>query len=220
MAFQFTKANCVAVGTFNMYIIQPAWLAEVDIIPKGIPVEIYSKLDEPGFRFTSPKMPTRWIVTPSRIQVESDRPDEDCGGAMARVFEQLPWTPLVALGNNTIYRASLDELAHLPLFGSLKQDPPTGFEFAQKMVHYGLKRGETVFNLMLALTEDEVEVSVNAHNELQGHKSRDAQLVARRFLQDRETAEVLIAELFDASVTYAKPDHPSPEKTDRGNGDR
>ena len=203
-----------------MYIIQPAWLAEVDIIPKGIPVEIYSKLDEPGFRFTSPKMPTRWIVTPSRIQVESDRPDEDCGGAMARVFEQLPWTPLVALGNNTIYRASLDELAHLPLFGSLKQDPPTGFEFAQKTVHYGLKRGETVFNLMLALTEDEVEVSVNAHNELQGHKSGDAQLVARRFLQDRETAEVLIAELFDASVTYAKPDHPSPEKTDRGNGDR
>jgi hypothetical protein len=220
VAFQFKRANCVAVGTFNMYIIQPAWLAEVDIIPKGIPVEIYSKLDEPGFRFTSPKMPTRWIVTPSRIQVESDRPDEDCGGAMARVFEQLPWTPLVALGNNTIYRASLDELAHLRLFASLKQDPPTGFEFAQKTVHYGLKRGETVFNLMLALTEDELEVSVNAHTELQGHKSDEAQLVARRFLQDRETAEVLIDELFDASVNYAKPDHPSPEKTDRGNGDR
>ena len=210
----------MAAGTFNIYIIQPAWLAEVDIIPKGIPVEIQSKLDEPGFRFTSPKMPTRWIVTPSRIQVESDRPDDDCGGAMARVFEQLPWTPLLALGNNTIYRASLDELVHLPLFGSLKQEPPTGFEFAQKMVHYGLKRGETLFNLMLALTTDEVEVSVNAHYELQGHKGRDAQLVARRFLQDRETAEELIAELFDASVTYAKPDRTSPEKTDRGNGDR
>ena len=88
------------------------------------------------------------------------------------------------------------------------------------MVHYGLKRGETLFNLMLALTTDEVEVSVNAHYELQGHKGRDAQLVARRFFQDRETAEELIAELFDASVTYAKPDRTSPEKTDRGNGDR
>ncbi len=103
MAFQFTKVNCVAVGTFNMYIIQPAWLAKVGIIPKGIGVAIESKLDEPGFRFWSPKLPVRWYVTPSRIQVETQRADADCGELVASVFKSLPETPLIAL----VFRPSL-----------------------------------------------------------------------------------------------------------------
>jgi hypothetical protein len=54
VAFGFKRANCVVVGTFNIYIVQPAWLEETGIIPKGSVVSIDSKIDASGFRFSSP----------------------------------------------------------------------------------------------------------------------------------------------------------------------
>ena len=33
MAFRFLKANSVAVGAFNIYIVQPDWLTRKEIIP-------------------------------------------------------------------------------------------------------------------------------------------------------------------------------------------
>jgi len=218
MAFRFKKANTVVIGTFNIYIIQPAWLAEVGIIPRDIPVEIFSKLDEPGFRFSSPKLSTRWIVTPSFVQVESEKVDEDCGGAMARVLNRLPWTPLVALGNNTVFHSSLDDLENIASLEVLERVPPSGFGFAQKSIHYGLKREQTIFNLQLSITEDQVELTVNAHTELRGRKSDDAQRAAERFFEDRKTGEKLIAELFKVSMTHAKSDESS-KGTNRGNGE-
>lgn len=218
MAFRFKRADCIAVGTFNSYIIQPAWLAKVGIIPTEIPVQIYSKLDEPGFRFTSPKLPTRWVVTPTRVQVETDDADQDCGEAVAKVLERLPWTPLVALGCNTLYQASLDELGQIPVFTALNPKAPEGFDLAQRTVHYAMKRGETVFNLQLAATEDELELSVNVHTGLRARESEYAQQSARRFFDNRKTARALITALFEVSVSDDTDDDPAPQGTQRGRG--
>lgn len=218
VVFRFKRANCVAVGTFNIYIIQPAWLSEVGIIPKGSPVEVYSKLDEPGFRFTSPKLAARWVITPNRIQVETDTPGEDCGEAMAKVLSQLPWTPLVALGNNTIYQTPLEALPRIPVLTALDPKAPEGFELAQKTVHVGMKRGDTLYNLQLSATEDEIELSSNAHTELRERKSEFAQMSARRFFEDRKTAQRLITALFETSVSDVADDNQSSQGTDRGDG--
>jgi hypothetical protein len=206
VAFQFTKANCVAVGTFNMYIIQPAWLAKVGIIPKGIGVAIESKLDEPGFRFWSPKLPVRWLVTPNRIEVETQRADADCGKAVAGIVEHLPWTPLIALGNNAIYQAPFDDLEAIPIPASLWREGPEGFKTVQKTLHYGMGRDDTTFHIQLAISEKNLELSVNAHTELKELKPEDAAKVAGRFFEDRQTGERLIKHLFQVSVVYAQPD--------------
>lgn len=216
--FRFKRAHCVAVGTFNIYIIQPAWLSEVGIIPKGSPVEVYSKLDEPGFRFSSPKLATRWVITPNRIQVETDKPDENCGEAMAKVLGQLPWTPLVALGNNTIYQAPLEDLSQIPALTALDPKIPEGFDVAQKTIHIAMKRGDTLYNLQLAAAEDEIELSSNVHTDLREHKSDFAQEAARRFLEDRRTAQTLISALFEVSVSDVSEDNQSSQGTDGGNG--
>ncbi len=220
MAFLFKRANCVAVGTFNMYIIQPAWLAEVGIIPRGTEVAISSKIDAPGFRFSSPKLPARWIVTPNLIQVETDQPDIDCGEAVAKVIEKLPWTPLIAIGNNSIYEAPLEELVGTRIPLPATQVAPEGFEFTQRTIHYGLKHGSTVFNIQLAITEDEVALTLNAHTELGVRKSEEAKHAAQQFFHDRQTAEGLVSHFFQSSLTYADTDHQSLDKKHGGNGEQ
>jgi hypothetical protein len=205
VAFQFKRANCVAVGTFNMYIIQPAWLAKVGILPKDVQVAIQSRLDEPGFRFSSLKLHWRWVVTPNLIQIETDRPEVDCGEVLARVFDKLPWTPLIALGNNAVYQAPLRDIESIPLALSLRRETPEGFPCVQRTLHYGLKHEDTLFNVQLAATEDELELVVNAHTELLGHESEDAQKAARRFFEDRHTGERLTKDLFPGSVIDDNP---------------
>lgn len=207
MAFRFKKASCVAVGTFNMYIVQPAWLAkpEIGIIPEGTEVAIETKLDAPGFRFTSPKLPATWIVTPSRIVLETENPAHNCGETMAQVLKALPWTPLVALGTNTLYEGSLNELDGAPEVSSypLATRKPDDFELAQRSFHVALKKDELVFNLQLSVRNDAAELSANAHTDLQNRDSEFAQEAARKFLDHRRLAESLIADIFKVSIEHA-----------------
>lgn len=202
MAFRLKKAACVVAGTFNMYIIQPAWLAKVGIIPQEIAVAIASKLDEPGFRFFAPKLPFRWFVTPSRIEVETVNPEEDCGAKVAAVLANLPWTPLIALGNNVVYVAPPSEIALLPDEMRRVPEIPGGYELAQRSFHSGLSRENRVTNLQLSIAPEEIELSINVHTELRDRDSEAAQAAARRFLQDRADAESLARQLFKANVEH------------------
>src|SRR5262249_28353687 len=109
MAFRFLKASCVAVGAFNVYIVQPNWLSAKGIFLQGVEVAIEAKLDEPGFRFSSPRLKVCWFVTPTRIVIEAEDENEDCGKSMATLLAWLPETPLSAIGNNAYFRAPLNE---------------------------------------------------------------------------------------------------------------
>src|SRR5262245_44993370 len=100
MKFRFLKASCVAVGAFNVYIVQPQWLVAKNLLPRELEVVIESKMDEPGFRFYSNQLKVRWMVTPTRIVIETEDHTEDCGQVMAELLRCLPETPLVAVGNN------------------------------------------------------------------------------------------------------------------------
>jgi hypothetical protein len=200
VAFRFKKATCVVAGTFNMYIVQPAWLSKIGIVPKGSTFGIFSKLDEPGFRFSSPKLGFSWLINPSRIEVDTENPEENCGEMVAAVLTALPHTPLVALGNNAVYWAPLSEIASLP--EQLRDPPetPEGYAFTQRSFHFGLAQDGRISNLQLSITPEELELSVNVHTELRERDTDAAQAAARRFLQDRREAEVLIRHLFKANI--------------------
>jgi hypothetical protein len=202
VGFRFKKASCVVVGTFNMYIVQPAWLAKIGLIPEGVAVVIASKLDEPGFRYSSPKLTSRWFVTPSRIEVETESPDEDCGNLVATVLEKLPWTPLVGIGNNTVYSAGLDELDRLPALNCFNPAAPEGYELAQRSFHLGVGRGEEMFNLQLSIVKEEIEISANTHRELRDRESGSAQETARNFFGHRRESENLLRDLFQVDIDH------------------
>jgi len=202
VAFRFKKAACVVAGTFNMYIVKPAWLSGIGIVPKGTPVVIHTNLDGPGFRFTSPKLPFSWSISPSHIEVDTESSEENCGEKVAAVLKALPHTPLVALGNNTVYSAPLSETAQLPDQFRGLPETPTGYAFAHRSFHFGLLRDARVTNLMLSITAEEVELSINVQTELRDHDTDAVQAAALRFSQDRQEAEVLVRQLFKANIEY------------------
>jgi hypothetical protein len=191
-----------------MYIVQPAWFVEIGILSKEDtpPIGIAAKLDEPGFRFTSPKLASRWFVAPNRIFLDTESAAEDCGDPIAKVLEMLPWTPLVGLGNNTTYTAPLANLDALPVILQNPPEPPNGFSLAQRGFHFGVSQESRVFNLQLSITQEEIELAVNVHTELQGkgraEASSIAQAAAKRFMQDRRDAESLIQHYFNVSINH------------------
>jgi hypothetical protein len=189
-----------------MYIVQPAWLARIGIIPKGVEVAIGSKLDEPGFRFFSPKLAFHWFVTPSRIEVETEDPDEDCGGIVATVLANLPWTPLLGLGNNAVYTAALSEIDALP--DPIRRPPEIrgGYDLAQRSFHFGLSRENRVINLQLSITLETVEMSINVHTELRNRDSETTQAAARRFLPDLREAETIARQLWKVDIDHGNRD--------------
>lgn len=206
MAFKFKKATCVVAGTFNMYVIQPPWLAKLEILPKGSEVSIGTDLNEPGFRYIPTKGPFRWFVTPNRIEVETRDSEADCGIPVASVLAALPWTPLVALGNNSIYTAPLEDLGRLREEFRCSPQSPEGYSLKQRSLHFGLSRDGAVTNLQLSFTLEELELSFNVNTELRKRESADAQVAARRFLQDRRDTEFLIQKLLGLSVEYGNSD--------------
>jgi hypothetical protein len=215
VAFRFDRASCVAVGTFNIYIVQPAWLAKREIIPKGIQVAIGSKMDEPGFRFQSPKLKSHWLVAPDRIEIVTRHPDEDCGILMGRVIESLPWTPLKGVGSNVIYKAPADDSAGIAALETFRPPTPAGFTLNQRSLHAGLKRDGHVFNIQLSALDEGLELAVNIHTEIEDRGSEQAQESARKFLDHRMLAESLISEIFGVSVEYVEPD-PLPDPVANG----
>jgi hypothetical protein len=202
VAFQFKKATCVVAGTFNMYIVQPQWLTKIGVFETGTKVGIWTKFDEPGFRFQPQDLPNRWYVTPNRIEIETDSPAENCGQKMATVLASLPWTPLLAIGNNTVYEAPVSELDELSDLKQFSPAPPAEFRIAQRSLVLALMHGEQLYNLQLSLTDEVIELSVNVHTELGNKESQYSQEAARNFLNHRETAEFLIANVLKARINH------------------
>jgi hypothetical protein len=207
VAFRFKKASCVVAGTFNMYIVQPPWLAKIGLIPRGVEVAIGSKLDEPGFRFLSPKLRSSWYITPGRIEVETEAEDENCGEQVATVLSRLPWTPLAGIGNNFIYEAPPSEVERLPDLRQFDPVPPPEYEMHQRSYRLGVNRGERLFNLQLSVTRGLIELSINVHTELRDRESQVAQDAAREFLANRTEGQRLAQSLFKASIEHGDREH-------------
>jgi hypothetical protein len=193
MAFRFIKASCVAVGAFNIYIVQPGWLTEKGLIPPG-EMGLAYKLDEPGFMFRSPAQKVHWQVTPTRIVIETEDQAQDCGIIVADLLALLPETPISAVGNNAHYEEVLDVEEDIPHPGFPTEfpvvDPLPGFSLQQRSFHVGLGKEGCVYNVQVALTAKRAELLINAHRQI-GKPEGGAREHARRFMEHRATCLVL-----------------------------
>ena len=189
MAFRFQRANCVTLGAFNIYIIQPQWLTAKQILPSNLEVVIESKMDEPGFRFSSDMLKVRWLITPTRIVIETEDPNQDCGQVMAQLLRWLPETPLVAIGNNTYYVALQAERADLPTPPEYPVPQPLAdYSLRQRSFHVGVAVESCVYNLRLSLAPERTELLTNAHNPVGDERGAEfAQEHAKRFMEHRRT---------------------------------
>lgn len=208
MAFQFEKASCVVLGAFNMYILHPQWLAEHEVIERGTEVRIESNLMRPGYRYHFPKQNSIWSIAPDRIVVESWHPQVECGSMVAKVLESLPETPVFGIGNNATYRAErkeLDALASRIRDFPLPETPPEGHRVAGYTFHFAVERHiDDIINLQLAVKDDVLELSCNAHRKLENHASanRNAITAALQFFLDRIESKKLALRIFGVTLTH------------------
>lgn len=203
MQFRFKKANCVAVGTFNVYIIQPPLLTEMGVLAVGKTVELQADLSQPGVRFTIDN--TTWTVRPERLAIETNRFDVNCGAFLAKMLEQLCWTPIKAIGSNAVYVADASAEADLPSGFRLPTAIAEGV--SQRTVHIGYKRDRQQINLQLAEADGELELSLNVHTEVRKASSQrrlneSAKQACNSFLDHRTLATDLAADVLKGEFVY------------------
>ena len=205
MAFQFDKASCIVVGTFNMYIFHRQWLLQREIIDEGTEIGIETNLTQPGFRFRLPKFQATLHVAPTQLFVESLDPGFDCGEVVAKALAKLPETPVFALGNNASYKADPSELENLApaIRGFPRAECPSpGQSLVQRTFHTAVNSGENrTINVQLILKDDSVDLACNVHNDLQNREGAGLALAAaRRFFDDRAEAKTVAQHYFGASI--------------------
>jgi len=172
IVFRFLESNCVAVGTFNIYIIQPAWLREVSLFPDTPKVRVQSDMRQPGFRYQNLDDDLLWNVRPDRFMVESKAWDADCGTPISKVLENLPWTPVRAVGSNVTFRCDPEQANDLTEKMFQPVTIPDAYSQAQRTWHAGLKREDTLTNLQLCATPEHIDLSINVHTEIAQSQSQ------------------------------------------------
>ena len=172
------------------------------IIEEGTEVLIETNFTQPGFRFSFPQKKGSWLISPSRIAVESADALADCGSFVAKVLAALPETPLLAIGNNLNFTAPAAELSELAVevreFPQRKV-PNEGETIQQRTFHVGVRRDEhRVANLQLAVTSEQLELSCNCHTKLENRNdaNRAAVATAEEFLNDLKYLKSLALHFF------------------------
>lgn len=171
MKFRFKQTSCVAVGTFNIYVVQPKLLSEMGVIKveAGKNIAVVGDLSQPGIRFEFDR--TKWSIRPERLAIETQSPNVDCGSYMQRVLQALRWTPVMAIGVNTEFVATL-ESAQIPDIFRLPQVDKA----ESQTCHVGVPfNGETKLNIQLTKNADRLNLILNLHTDFASRQKSESQ---------------------------------------------
>lgn len=177
MDFTFKHSSCVAVGTFNIYIVQPKLLAEMGVFETEQPVLISGDLTRPGIRFEVNN--AVWTVRPDRLSVESKAPNVDCGLFVERTLAALCWTQIMGVGVNSVFTSPSESESQLPSDLRLPVHP----DATQRTSHLSIPRGDSVLNIQMTYSENQLELSLNTHMDFSQKKgnSKEANESVRSF---------------------------------------
>ena len=158
MKFHFEKSFCVALGTFNIYIIQPSLLLQMHALDSVIG-SFFGDFTQPGWRFSADG--ATWVVRPERLAVETTDPKFDCGKRVLSVLKILQWTPIVAVGTNLVFRADAREESDLPPHFRMPQFD--GHELLSRSCETVVKDGDREFRISLKSDGENLKLFLNIH---------------------------------------------------------
>lgn len=201
VSFKFKKANCVIVGTFNIYVVQPRLLVEFGLLKKGNEVKFGQTLTQPGFRFSADVLKSQWTIRPDRLIVATDDFDHDCGKQLATILDKLRWTPVTAVGFNLEFESEHDNLESL----YPKTHGPKSLNITQRTVHVAISEQDKIFNLQASMQQETNSLSANIHTDLKtDSQSKDIEKAIqalKQFKSDKERATSLLRTVFKAKIS-------------------
>ena len=201
--FTFSKASCVAVGTFNIYIVQPPFLKEANCVEVEEETwEVETDLSQPGFRYEFPQLHLKCAVRPDRFFVESENITVDCGSVVHNVIKALKWTPLTAIGINASFTLkNKDEIREIERNHFPTLPEVDGAAIKHRMVHVSVVKDEQRYNLQLGVKDEVAEFAMNSHSQLEDSGGRKqawdmAVELTQRFFTHRSIGTKLATSLF------------------------
>lgn len=155
---------------------------------------------KPGFRLTFSKMGLNWVIRPDAIVVASPSSKLTCGDYISKVVNELPVTPLEAVGNNFVF--SVEE--ELTLLGSKSANG--WFKRASQInncsssaVSVSLEQDGALFNASLKCErEEKLLMYVNVHRDTPDAESSSN--AAMSFRNDFKTIKKMLDEVFQLEV--------------------
>lgn len=204
--FTFKHTSCVAIGTFNIHIVQPRLLKEMGVIEVGTPVLVAGDLAQPGIRFEVAN--STWFVRPDRLSVESNLPTVDCGDYVRRTCETLCWTPIMAAGINVQFEAPLTEEPVLPDAFRL----PACENAIQRTVHWCVPDGDSKVNIQIVAAERKLSIVVNRHMDFSEFRHVPRQLTKKvqefcgSFVRSRDASIEIAKNLVNGDFVYERND--------------
>lgn len=211
MSFKFKKASCVVVGAFNVYVFQPSFFVQNEIVETGTKTTILGDFSQPGFRVSFENYPLVWVIRPDRILIETTDQSADCGKIVGTVLKTLPWTPVSAVGVNFEFQTTEDEFQTMGKSQNLP-NIESSYQIVQRAIHVAISDGPQVFNLGLARTDEGVDFAINVHTDAKKlvtdeHTRTEVsalfQGVAERFAEFRDKSIVLGREVFGLEINDA-----------------
>ncbi len=182
---QLETANIVVVGNFNPYLISPEWLSSRKIWSSDDIHLALGALRKDGVQFRGGGV--EWFVSSDRLIIDSK--SVNCGVLAALVLDELPHTPLSAVGMN--YTFSADE----PLVSSISE-AITQTIAGSKIVRWGavLHDSESRTEVTCVTGSEGITFSVNQHR--MARTATEAIEAAKKFDSDRDRSQELVKNIY------------------------
>ncbi len=185
----FQSANVIVIGTFNIHILNPAWLQKVGAIAAtDAAPSVQVDFSRPGFRIIDAETHITWKIEPFRLVAETDKGDVDCGTRLAHVLRGLPETPVSAIGANFVFKIS-DKTGIPPVLDSFPSVPGYDTKSQSAIVQVAGDHGRQIA-LQFGQKEGVYESSGNV--ETRGSEATELAEAAVRFEDDRNLVRDLL----------------------------
>lgn len=189
--FRFVKSDFVAVGTFNIYVLQPNWFAAVGLFTEGQKIAVQTDFARPGYHFAPSESDVEWHISPDRVVASSRDSNADCGSQVARVINKLEWTPLHAVGGNFVFEADRTDYEQLRVKPAIPGRDD--WNWRQSASAISVESAGRQFNLTLLVLPDKLQLVANIHTDLSKMTDRkgrlaEAEAASVSFKGDRDKA--------------------------------
>lgn len=188
MPLSLESANIVLLGNFNPYIVSPEWLTEFGIWKARDIHLALGALRQDGVNFLGGG--TEWYVSSDQLRIDSLK--DNCGEMAVKILEELPHTPVTAVGSNFVFQDETPSMIH-PVFDSIRECIHP--ELKPQLLRWGtLIHKENARVDMTIVTGDQgTTVSINHHRQVTS--TEGAKKAASLFLADKRESEILLQQL-------------------------
>jgi len=168
---EIKRQNITVLGSLNPAILQPYWLVKCGVIPQEKEIQykfpVGAVIAPIQFKYEN----IEWIVEYSRLQINLEVKDGilDLGKTISKIFNDLKYTPVRAIGHNFTFKISKEISDSISLFKGLNLGEEVNdigkIDILNQEINF-LNANQEKTKINTILKNNEVEISFNYHRDI------------------------------------------------------